>query len=258
MAKYFLIIGLIVGLIFSVLFVNKLRNWKSDAEAFQRRQMHRGDSPEEPLRTPSSKDGAGAPSAQLQRPPVVFAFEEGDALFSRKDSPWSSPKNDLQPGRATSQGFVVDARGGVARVQTGPDSTTYVVTDTGRPRHRFEVFTGFTYNGRSCVVYGDFEEATSHDPHSRIAGAFVGKTVTDGIITLANPSLIRVDRWDGGVTIISPRTRKDLEEQGEPIGDSPEPASSTPRTEAGPSVLKMSPPPEPPRPARADAPQARR
>ena len=132
---------------------------------------------------------------------ITFTYKESDKVISTQDNPYISPSEYYQKDRITKDGVVIDAKDGVALLQDKPHSFNYIVTDTGKPIHKVATIEGYTLN--PTIIYSDCEESLEYDPYSRLDGLYVGKTISYGIITEANPNRVTIKRNDGGKTIIT-------------------------------------------------------
>jgi len=136
------------------------------------------------------------PKTQIQ-----FMYKDSNPILSKKDSPYTSPDGDYKPNRASSEGYVVQAKDGIALIQTDTDKALYVITDTGQDNHKTAVLYGYTKN--PAIIYADTEESYEQDPYSGLDGIFTGKTISYGYVIQANPNKCIIKRIDGGKTYIT-------------------------------------------------------
>lgn len=242
MAKFFIIIGLIVGLIGAFFFVRKMVNFKSDMAKMESKysgkdQIFAEDDPNQ-----KSMADRLSPTNQPTEPEVTFSFKENDAVIGTPEVPNAGPEFDLEQGRGTSIGIVEEVKNGVARVKTGSQSTEFVVTDAGRDRHRHERFSGHTRRGQYVTVFGDFTEARIRTI-TGLPGAWAGKEVPEGVITDVTPFMITIQRKDGGKTFI---TDTDEETPKKTLdSDFPDNSSDDPRDFPQAKILDVPSPPDP-------------
>jgi hypothetical protein len=156
---------------------------------------------QKPTTDSSRREEAVKTSEDKEQPKIQFLFQESNPILSKKDSPYSSPEADYKPERATKEGFTVKAVDGVALVQHDNDKVKYIITDTGRNKHKIATIYGYTSN--PYRIYADCEESHENDPYSRLDGIFVGKTVSTGYVIQATPQKCIIRRIDGGKTYIT-------------------------------------------------------
>jgi hypothetical protein len=153
------------------------------------------------LSEPSGSESQSVDDKEDKKQTIFFEYKDSNPILSRPNSPYSTPSEDYKPERATKDGYTVQAKDGIAVVQSDNETIKYIVTDTGRNNHKVAPILGFTSN--PYRIYADCDESHENDPYSRLDGLFVGKTISYGYVTQATPTKVIIRRIDGGKTYIT-------------------------------------------------------